>query len=251
MDLKYKIFIYFIFMTLSMSAKVSSLAYIHYDHEDKDSIYVVITNASDSTICLLDAYGKQPLSNNDQMLYLHRYNPRTGIFALSFLPIMPFLKYYSSSSESQAEWQRYQGEPAQFYPIYKFRLIPSKQSYVFPISKASVFSTEYIEEYYPYLQGYYNDLFMSSDRKLRKYKEYRPFIGKLGNINKYKYRDKNWIMLEFAIWQNYDIITKAYPHDENSINWSFIYDPINCNKQLHEYITLSMPIIINEWKMIL
>lgn len=238
------------FVSIIICADIVPLSYATLERIDNDSIYVRIYNATDSTICLLDAFGKQPLTANDQLLYLHRFNPRTGVYALSFLPLMPFLDYSSHSGERKPEWMRFPGEPSKFYPIYKFRLIRPKDSYIVPISKASIYSKDYIEEYFPYKFAFYNQLYQSTDRVLKKHKEFKPYVGKL-KIKKAKSRNKNWIMLEFAVWTTFDVLTKKYPRNEEQpypqqSSWSFIYDHKRCNEQLHEYITISMPLILND-----
>lgn len=211
--------------------------------ETPTHIVVGIKNQTTDTIAILDAY--HPANNNDcdNMLYLHRYNPKTEIYSLSFLPLMPFLQYTSGRPPRKGRGNRYTQEDIDYYPYYKFCMIAPQDVFLFQISKDAIYSKEYIEEYYPYQFAYFNEIFLCSARKLKKYKECRPYIGKL-KIKAAPKRAKNWIMLEFAVWTKYNIITKQT--DKYLYSESFFLNPIECNEQLHEYITVSMPLILND-----
>lgn len=225
------------------TAFAEGCVYAKVDSIGADSVYIAICNSSNDTVCLhtgfLNSPAARPHSTVDQMLYLHRYDKKCDSNKVSFVPIMPFMRY---SSHMPVRKICYPDEPWQAL-TFEFRLIAPHAKFAYPISKKALIKKEYIQNYDPLDFPFYNILARNNnDKSLAKHAEYKPYIGKL-HIEEAPDLNTNWIIIEFAIYTQFDIITCEYFEKQvgTSSKWeSFYLNPYECNDQLHKVKIVSL-----------
>lgn len=228
-----------------------SCVYAKIEKESQDSIFIAIHNKSERQICLFTGFLYSTAGRDepvDQMLFLHRYNPNLNIYNISFVPLKPFLQY---TWHMPLYKLHYFEEPA--WPLtYEFSLIKPHEKFIYPISKVSLYKKEYIYDYFPCQfpldNGVLNYIATGETQKIL-----RKWAKKL-KLKRAPDRNTNYITVEFAVYLKYDIITNGIymPRDKDDIRpnrdkWrNFLYNYDKCNEQLKQYITVSLPLILNE-----
>jgi len=231
-----------------------SCFYADIHSESEDSIYIAIHNHSPEPVCLFTGFlyssaAKDKYWDIDQMLFIHRYNPNTDIYSLSFVPLKPFMRY---GSHIPVRRLRYFEEPGMPF-TYEFSIIGAGEKFIYPISKKALMKKEYIYDYFPKEFPFYNILVTDKAESLAKYDDYKPYINKL-KIKRAPDRKTDWIMVEFAVYKEFDIISGiVFDNDGNPIpppidsKWeSFYMKPYECNKQLNNYIVVTIPLLLNQ-----
>lgn len=245
-------FLLFLLILLSKSVLYSEnpgFLYAEIERTSEDSVYVAIHNDSQDTVCLFTGYihsraSQSKYSKVDMMLYLHRYVTELGQYKLSFVPLKPFIQYTSHMPVSKIG---YEDEPN--WPLtYEFALIAPHDMFIYPISIASILKKEYIEDFHPENFPFYNILAIEKGNQtyLGKHAEYKPYINKL-KISRAPDRDKDWIIIEFAIYTQWNLMVNPYSFIGGpSSKWeNFYLHPKECNSQVMNYITVSLPINIS------
>ncbi len=147
------------FIEPSIKAGNPGCIFADIERTEKDSIYVAIRNTSSDTLCLFTGFihssaSRTPWCNTDQMLYVHRYDPDTDVYKVSFVPLKPFMQY---NRHVPVRRIGYPEEPS--WPLtYEFALIPPHEKFIYPVSKASINRKEYIIDYHPEKFPFYNIL---------------------------------------------------------------------------------------------
>ena len=151
--------------------------YAEIDRTENDSIYVAIHNTSSDTLCLFTGFihssaARTPWCNTDQLLYVHRYDPDTDVYKVSFVPLKPFMQYQRHVPVNRIG---YPEEPS--WPLtYEFSLILPHEKFIYPVSISSISRKDYIYDYHPENFPFYNILAKEKGDQtyLAKYPEYKP-----------------------------------------------------------------------------
>lgn len=230
-----------------------SYLYTKIDYVTEDSVYFAIHNNTPDTVCIFTGFmhssaAKESYFKVDQMLFLHRYNNELQQYIISFVPLKPFLQYYWHMPIRKVGYFEEPGSPL----TYEFSLIMPHGKFIYPVSKASIYKKEYIYDYnprqFPFNNGIVNGVpIWESTRTLKEW-------SKKLKLKRAPDRNTNYITVEFAVYLKYDIITNGIymPRDKDDIRpnrdkWrNFLYNYDKCNEQLKQYITVSLPLILNE-----
>jgi len=230
--------------------KNTSCIYASFERETEDSIYIAIHNDTNDSICIftgfLDSWaGEIESCKVDQMLYLHRYDCELDIYKLSFVPLTPLMK---TSSHMPVRKIGFEDEPG--FPLtYEFTVLGPMNAFIYPISKEAIYKRDYIYDYHPQTYAFYSKVSSNKKSGIKLYKDHE---GKAYKITQAPPREKDWIQLEFAVYTNFDIITKKQLNADGTptgvgSRWvGFIYHPIECDEQLRSYITVTIPLLLND-----
>ena len=199
--------------------------YAKLNHASEDSIFIELHNESSDSIYLFSTYlphGYKALSDNNHSLseYLHRFNPEDNKYLLSFIPIKNLLFFGNPDVVYIGKDAVLKGSLG-----YSFEIIIPYSYMLVALPTASIYSNEYVEEFYPW-KGDYNPA------KREKYKKM------LAKLKRYKLDATNCIYVEFAIFlkDSLPYITK----ERRINNWT--------QETLNDYIKISLPIFTNTHK---
>lgn len=212
------------------------------EYATADSIYVAIYNNTDSTVCVFTGFldsqaAKVRWCDIDQMLYAHRYSEETDTYKVSFVPLTPFMQ---TNSHLPIVHKGYPGEPGMPF-TYEFRTIGPMDKMIYPISKKSLRSKDYIYEYYPKKYPFYGSI-ATSKKGIKLYSR-QNWKGDFVYLEKAPDRTSDWVQIEFAVFTEYDLITKQDTTITSSFRrWiGFIDSPTECNRQLRNYLFVTIP----------
>lgn len=233
-----------------MSQNIGDL-YAEIDSQSNDSLYIAIHNNTNQPVCLFTGFLYSSAAKNkiyaiDQMLYLHRYDSNLGIYKLSFVPLKPFLRY----SGHMPVHVKYYEEPG--FPLtYEFSTISSKETFIYPVSKSSIQKREYIYDYFPQKYSFNTGYIGCRQNKKLKLDILKSTNNKKHIIKPAPNRNVEYITIEFAVYLDYDIIAPYLINPYSEYNGylrfhNFYIIPEECNEQLNQYITVSLPLILNE-----
>ena len=174
-----------------------------------DSLYVEVSNISNDTVYVFDTYLKKYhgycLANAK---YLHRYNYNTDRFAISFLPIKPYL------SAGLSDLIRY-GDNAVVNSgslWYSFTAIPPLEARTFSVPRTILSACDYFEDF-----------------DLNKVFPLQPIFN-------FKYLGcfhPQTLTLKFAIYKNIDIFADR---------WNLVKLWIEFNEHVNGFIELDIPV---------
>lgn len=179
---------------------------VSYSEKDADVYAVMISNLSSDTVYVLDCYlDKCSEGFYYESKYLHRYDKKTNICKLSFLPI---LGHIMSSVDGLIHFD--------FNKIvyggmhYSFHAIPPHDCMQFELLKAAFMSDTFIKDY---RDGKYCYIPMP----IKKVKFYK--------------RKPNCLKVEFAVYKNVDMLRKLNTDADFNLNeWhedQFLYEVVD------------------------
>ncbi len=174
-----------------------------------DSLYVEVSNNSNDTIYVFDTYLKKYYGYClAEAKYLRRYNYNTDRFAISFLPIKPYLSAGLSDLirlgdnavvNSGSLW-------------YSFTAIPPLEVYKFSVPRTILSACDYFEDF-----------------DLNKIFTWQPYM----DFKHLGYFHPQTLTLKFAIYKNIDIFADR---------WNLVKLWIEFNEHVNQFIELNIPV---------
>lgn len=174
-----------------------------------DSLYVEVSNNSKDTIYVFDTYLKKYYGYClAEAKYLRRYNYNTDRFAISFLPIKPYLSAGLSDLirlgdnavvNSGSLW-------------YSFTAIPPLEVHKFSVPRTILSACDYFEDF-----------------DLNKIFTWQPYM----DFKHLGYFHPQTLTLKFAIYKNIDIFADR---------WNLVKLWIEFNEQVNQFIELNIPV---------
>ena len=174
-----------------------------------DSLYVEVSNNSNDTIYVFDTYLKKYYGYClAEAKYLRRYNYNTDRFAISFLPIKPYLSAGLSDLirlgdnavvNSGSLW-------------YSFTAIPPLDVHKFSVPRTILSACDYFEDF-----------------DLNKIFTWQPYM----DFKHLGYFHPQTLTLKFAIYKNIDIFADR---------WNLVKLWIEFNEQVNQFIELDIPV---------
>lgn len=174
-----------------------------------DSLYVEVSNNSNDTIYVFDTYLKKYYGYClAEAKYLRRYNYNTDRFAISFLPIKPYLSAGLSDLirlgdnavvNSGCLW-------------YSFTAIPPLEARTFSVPRTILSACDYFEDF-----------------DLNKIFTWQPYM----DLKHLGYFHPQTLTLKFAIYKNIDIFADR---------WNLVKLWIEFNEHVNRFIELNIPV---------
>ncbi len=174
-----------------------------------DSLYVEVSNNSNDTIYVFDTYLKKYYGYClAEAKYLRRYSYNTDRFAISFLPIKPYL------SAGLSDLIRY-GDNAVVNSgslWYSFTAIPPLEVHKFSVPRTILSACDYFEDF-----------------DLNKIFTWQPYL----NFKSLGYFHPQTLTLKFAIYKDIDIFADR---------WNLVKLWIEFNEHVNRFIELNIPV---------
>lgn len=174
-----------------------------------DSLYVEVSNNSNDTIYVFDTYLKKYHGYClAEAKYLRRYNYNTERFAISFLPIKPYL------SAGLSDLIRF-GDNAVVNSgslWYSFTSIPPLEVHKFSVPRTILSACDYFEDF-----------------DLNKIFTWQPYM----DFKHLGYFHPQTLTLKFAIYKNIDIFADR---------WNLVKLWIEFNEHVNRFIELNIPV---------
>lgn len=196
-----------------------------------DSLTVTVINHTNDSLWLFDGY-LDSISMHSR--YLHRFDPRTGKFKLSFVPLFPFLSKQESdlimlTDEKVVTFARADAT---------YTLLKPDEGKKIPIPLSAILADNYIEEFYPWQLDIYHAYIPTPTNKELKFKDVTL-------------KPTRSIDIEFALFPArskffFKRKMESLERGNKKLEKKYNIEPSHViyNQEMHDYITISISIIL-------